>query len=57
MRDLLFRGILTLSLPCLADFQGATHLTPFDEDTIAYSKSQATGPVARLKERLGKGEV
>jgi len=57
MRDLLFRGILTLSLPCLADFQGATHLTPFDEDTIAYSKSQATGPVARLKERLDKGEV
>jgi hypothetical protein len=40
-----------------ADFQGATHITPFDEDTIAYSKTEATGPVARLKGRLDKGEV
>src|SRR5262245_43212530 len=45
--------------PCQlrADFQGATHLMPFDEDTINYSKSKADGPVARLQERIEKGEV
>ena len=29
-----------------ADFQGATHMVPFDEDTLHYSKSTAPGPVA-----------
>jgi hypothetical protein len=38
-----------------ADFQGATHMTPFDEDTIAYSKTPSRGPVAQLQERLDKG--
>jgi hypothetical protein len=40
-----------------ADFQGATHLTPFDEETINYSKATATGAVARLQARLDRGEV
>jgi hypothetical protein len=40
-----------------ADFQGATHMMPFDEGTINYNKAQPTGPVARLQERLDKGEV
>ncbi len=39
------------------DFQGATHLTPFDEDTIAYSKATAAGAVAKLQERMDRGEV
>ena len=39
------------------DFQGATHLMPFDEDTIGYSKAKDTSPVARLQERIDKGEV
>ena len=39
------------------DFQGATHIMPFDEDTIAYSKSKDTGPVAHLQERINKGEL
>jgi hypothetical protein len=39
------------------DFQGATHIMPFDEDTISYSKTKSTGPVARLQERMEKGEV
>jgi hypothetical protein len=39
------------------DFQGATHLMPFDEDTLQYSKSEATGPVARLQQRIDRGEV
>ena len=40
-----------------AHFQGATHLMPFDEDTIAYSKTEASGPVAQLQARLDKGQV
>ena len=40
-----------------ADFQGSTHLTPFDEDTIAYSKTKSDGPVARLQERLDRGQA
>ena len=43
--------------PVRADFQGATHIMPFDEDTIAYSKTKSTGPVAKLQERIDKGEV
>src|SRR5690242_19911761 len=39
------------------DFQGATHLMPFDEDTIGYSKAKDTSPVARLQERIDRGEV
>ena len=30
---------------------------PFDEDTIHYNKAVAEGPVARLQERIDKGEV
>jgi hypothetical protein len=39
------------------DFQGATHLMPFDEDTIAYSKAKSSGPIAKLQERIECGEV
>jgi hypothetical protein len=39
------------------DFQGATHITPFEEDTIAYSKTPADGSVPRLQSRIDKGEV
>jgi hypothetical protein len=39
------------------DFQGATHITPFDEDTIAYSKTEAAGPVPRLQKQIDKGET
>jgi len=37
------------------DFQGATHLMPFDEGTINYSKAKDTSPIARLQERLDQG--
>ena len=40
-----------------ADFQGSAHMMPFDEDAIAYGKTPATGAVARLQERINKGEV
>jgi len=39
------------------DFQGATHITPFDEDAIAYSRTEADGPVPRLQKQIEKGEV
>jgi hypothetical protein len=40
-----------------SDFQGATHLMPFDEETIDYSKAKDTSPVARLQERLDQEEL
>lgn len=40
-----------------ADFQGATHMMPFDEDTIAYSKATANDAVARLQKKLDSGET
>lgn len=39
------------------DFQGATHLMPFDEETINYSKQKDAGPVARLQEKIDRGEL
>ncbi|HXI52634.1 MAG TPA: hypothetical protein VNH84_14060 [Candidatus Saccharimonadales bacterium] len=47
----------SLSLFAQGDFQGASHLMPFDEETIHYSKSKDTSPVARLQEKLDRGEV
>jgi len=39
------------------DFQGSTHMMPFEEDTIAYSKTPDSGPVARLQRRIDEGKV
>lgn len=39
------------------DFQGATHVMPFDEDTIHYSKAPASNAVSRLQERIERGEA
>lgn len=39
------------------DFQGATHVVPFDEEGFSYSKVEPTGPVPRLMQRIDKGEV
>jgi len=38
------------------DFQGATHLMPFEDDTIHYAKASPTNPVSRLQERINRGE-
>ncbi|MBI3875350.1 MAG: hypothetical protein HY300_05215 [Verrucomicrobia bacterium] len=40
-----------------ADFTGATHMVPFDEDTIAYNRAAAVGPVAQLAQRLESGQT
>ena len=50
-------GFIACSLPVSADFQGSTHLTPYEEEPINYSTTEAGGPVVRLQQRLAKGEV
>lgn len=39
-----------------ADFQGSTHLMPFDEETIGYSKTPGAGAVDKLQAQLAKGD-
>ena len=39
------------------DFQGATHMVPFEEDTINYNNAAVTGIVARLQKQVNAGEV
>jgi hypothetical protein len=50
-------GILVLPLLARADFQGSTHMMPFDEDPINYSKTRDKSAVARLQERIDSGKV
>jgi hypothetical protein len=57
IRTVCAAGLLLSALVARADFQGSTHLTPFDEDTIAYSKTKSEGPVAKLQARLDRGEA
>lgn len=52
-----FSFFLALAGGIRADFQGATHMMPFDEDTISYSKSPSQGPVPRLQQRIENGSV
>jgi len=40
-----------------ADFQGATHMVPFEEDTISYNQTPSAGPVARLQSKIDRGVV
>ncbi len=52
--------LLTLALAALAhagDFQGSTHLMPYDEEAIGYSKSPDTNQLTRLQLRIDRGEV
>jgi hypothetical protein len=44
---------------CLAqaDFQGATHLMPFDDETIRYGKTKDLTAVARLQAKIDRDEV
>lgn len=51
-------GLALLPVPVRgADFQGAAHLVPFEEDHIQYGKTAATGPIQKLQERLESGQV
>ena len=52
-------GVLLLCLAARADgdFQGATHLMPFDEETLNYNKSSPDDAVARLQRAIDTGEA
>ncbi len=39
------------------DFQGSTHVMPFDEDTLSYTKAQPDDPVSQLQRRIEQGEL
>ncbi|MCW5558883.1 MAG: hypothetical protein KIT22_13775, partial [Verrucomicrobiae bacterium] len=39
------------------DFQGATHLLPFEEENLQYGKTPASGAIARLQGCLDRGET
>ena len=56
---LLLALALTPASPALRadDFQGATHLMPFDEDTINYSKTKARGSLVDLQDKIDKGQI
>jgi hypothetical protein len=57
----LSRAVCLCLIPTAAqaqgDFQGSTHMMPFDEDTINYGKAADHSPIARLQEQINKGEV
>lgn len=40
-----------------SDFQGATHLMPFDEDLIGYGKARETNAITRLQQRIDDGSA
>lgn len=50
-----FAVLLIACAAARADFQGATHMMPFEEDAISYAETQAAGPVARLRDQLEQG--
>jgi hypothetical protein len=54
---LLWLALAAAQADAQGDFQGATHMMPFDEEGIGYGKATATGAVARLQARIDKGEV
>src|SRR3954468_5822444 len=53
----IFLFCVALVVAAKADFQGSTHMVPFDEDTIAYSRRPSHGPAARLQELLTKDQL
>ncbi len=40
-----------------ADFQGATHLVPIDEDTISYGKTQPDSAISQLQAKINSNEL
>ena len=55
-----FTFLFSFFLSCAAqgqnDFQGSTHLMPFDEDTINYNKTKPNDPVTQLQDAIEKGD-
>jgi hypothetical protein len=53
----LYLALASAECGAQGDFQGATHMVPFDEESMGYSKAEATGAVARLQARMDKGNA
>jgi hypothetical protein len=49
-------AMIAAYVACAQDFQGSTHLMPFDEDLINYNNTPDSGPVAELRQRLESGK-
>jgi len=49
--------LFALGASLRADFQGSTHLMPFEEDTINYNNATPSGPVAQLQRRIESGQA
>ena len=47
--------LAVVACACADDFQGATHMMPFEEDTINYNKAATTGAVTQLQKRIETG--
>jgi hypothetical protein len=47
----------TVSLLPAEDFQGSSHVLPYDEDIIGYSAQTPENPVSKLQARLQSGEL
>ena len=50
-------GIVLTTQAAFADFQGSTHLMPYDEDALGYARTADTSAVAQLQAKLDRGEV
>jgi hypothetical protein len=56
MRQIQAIILLSSAMVARADFQGSTHMVPFDEEGIAYQNQAASGPIAQLQKRMASGE-
>jgi hypothetical protein len=52
-----FIAALVMAGVARADFQGATHLMPYDEETINYSKTPEDTLISRLQKKIDSGQV
>jgi hypothetical protein len=57
MRRLLGAFAMGIAGALLGDFQGSTHLMPYDEDVIGYAKTADASRIAQLQSQLDRGEV
>ncbi len=49
--------LYAIAFTARADFQGSTHLMPFDEAPIQYSNAHPSGRIAQLQEAIERGEI
>jgi hypothetical protein len=54
---LLTAAVLVVAPAAADDFQGSTHMLPFEEDTIAYARTSDNSRVAQLQRRIDTGRI